>query len=191
MSVKILAINGSSRRDSLNQKLLRIAANGAAQVGAEVTFAHLADFGLPLYDGDLETDQGIPDGARNLQNLLAGHQGLLVATPEYNGGYTALLKNAIDWISRPRADGSSGVALFAGKAAALISASPGQMGGLRSQTGMRAVLDKLGMVVVPQSFALGSAHEAFDGDDQLNDRQAARLVGEVGASLFRTASRLS
>ncbi|RQR49539.1 NADPH-dependent oxidoreductase [Burkholderia sp. Bp9140] len=191
MSVKILAINGSSRRDSLNQKLLKIAARGAAEAGGEVTFVRLADFGLPLYDGDLEADEGIPGGARDLQNLLAGHQALLVATPEYNGGYTALLKNAIDWISRPRDDGSSGVALFAGKAAALISASPGQLGGLRSQTGMRAVLDKLGMIVVPQTFSLGSAHEAFDGDDQLKDRQAARLVAEVGASLFRSASRLS
>ncbi|AZQ54002.1 NADPH-dependent FMN reductase [Burkholderia cenocepacia] len=191
MSVSILAINGSSRRDSLNQKLLKIAANGAAQAGAEVTFVRLADLRLPLYDGDLETDEGIPAGARDLQDLLACHQGLLVATPEYNGGYTALLKNAIDWASRPRADGSAGVALFAGKAAALVSASPGQMGGLRSQTGMRAVLDKLGMIVVPQSFALASAHDAFDGDGQLRDRQAERLVGEVGASLFRTAARLS
>ncbi|WP_321803467.1 NAD(P)H-dependent oxidoreductase [Burkholderia sp. BCC1993] len=191
MSVRILAINGSGRRDSLNRKLLDIAARGAAEAGAEVAFVRLADFGLPLYDGDLEADEGIPAGVRHLQALLAGHQGLLVATPEYNGGYTALLKNALDWASRPCADGSSGVALFAGKAAALISASPGPMGGLRSQTGMRAVLDKLGMIVVPQSFALGAAHEAFDAEDQLKDRQAARLVGEVGASLVRVASRLS
>ncbi|MDR0246313.1 MAG: NAD(P)H-dependent oxidoreductase [Burkholderia sp.] len=191
MSVKILAINGSSRRDSLNRKLLGIAANGATAAGAAVTFVRLAAFGLPIYDGDLEADEGIPAGVRDLQALLADHQGLLVATPEYNGGYTALLKNAIDWISRPRADGSSGVALFAGKAAALISASPGQLGGLRSQTGMRAVLDKLGMIVVPQSFSLGFAHEAFDADDQLKDPQAARLAADVGAALSRTATRLA
>lgn len=162
MNIRILAISGSSRRDSLNQKLLCIAARGALDAGAEVTPVRLADFELPLYDQDLEAEYGLPEGSKALQALMARHDALLIATPQYNGGYTALLKNAIDWISRPREGGSPGVALFAGKVAALVSASPGQLGGLRSQTGMRAVLDKLAMLVIPEALALSGAHEAFE-----------------------------
>ena len=191
MSVRILCLNGSSRRESLNQKLLDIAAQGARDAGAEVTQANLADFELPIYDGDFEAERGLPNGARKLQALVDMHQALLIATPEYNGGYTALLKNAIDWISRPRADGTSGVALLTGKAAALVSASPGQLGGLRSQAGMRTALDKLGMIVIPQAFALSNAHEAFDEQRRLKDGNAARVVAGVGEALYRMALRLS
>ena len=191
MSVRILALNGSSRRESLNQKLLDIAAQGARDAGAEVTAVRLGDFDLPIYDGDFEAERGLPNGARKLQALVDMHQALLIATPEYNGGYTALLKNAVDWVSRPRSDGTSGVALMAGKAAALLSASPGQLGGLRSQAGMRTVLDKLGMLVIPQAFALGNAHEAFDAQGRLKDSHAARVVSSVGDALYRMALRLS
>lgn len=191
MDIRILAFSGSSRRESLNHKLLEIAAQGARDAGATVTVARLADFDLPIYDSDLETERGLPNGARKLQALVEMHDALLIATPEYNGGYTALLKNAIDWISRPRADGSNGVALMTGKTAALVSASPGQLGGLRSQTAMRAVLDKLGMLVIPQSFALNMAHEAFGPEGQLKDRNATRLVSGVGEALYRMALRLA
>jgi chromate reductase, NAD(P)H dehydrogenase (quinone) len=191
MAIKILAICGSARRDSLNQKVLDVAVRGAVEAGAEVTAVCLTDLALPIYDGDLEAESGLPTGAGELQALLAQHDALLIATPEYNGGYTALLKNAIDWLSRPREDGSSGVALFAGKAAALVSASPGQLGGLRSQTGMRTVLEKLGAHVIPQSFALSSAHEAFDGEGKMKDANAERLVAGVGGALSRTAAKLA
>jgi chromate reductase, NAD(P)H dehydrogenase (quinone) len=191
MSVRILAISGSSRRDSLNQKLLDVAAVGARQAGAEVTAISLADYDLPIYHGDFEADSGLPEGAKALQDLFFQHHALLIATPEYNGGYTALLKNAIDWVSRPRADGSSGVALFAGKTAALVSASPGQLGGIRSQTGMRTVLEKLGTLVIPEAFALSVAHQAFDAEGKLKDANVERAVAGVGAALYRTASRLA
>jgi chromate reductase, NAD(P)H dehydrogenase (quinone) len=171
--------------------LLAVAAQGARNAGASVTFARLADFDLPIYDGDVEAARGLPHGASKLQELVDAHDALLIATPEYNGGYTALLKNAIDWISRPRSDGSSGVALFAGKVAALVSASPGQLGGLRSQTAMRAVLDKLGMLVIPQAFALSVAHEAFDAEGQMKDHHAASAVMGIGEALYRTTSRLA
>jgi len=191
MTIKILAASGSARRGSFNQKILDLAALGATQAGAEVTAVRLADFELPLYDADLEAEQGVPGSVRALQALVAEHDALLIATPEYNGGYSALLKNAIDWISRSREDGSSGVALLSGKVAALVSASPGQLGGLRSQTGLRVVLDKLGMLVIPEAFALNVAHEAFDADGNMKDTNAARLIEAVGAALFRTASRLA
>src|ERR1700681_1888303 len=114
---RILALSGSSRHGSLNQKLLDQAALGARANGAEVTSIRLSDFELPLYDDDSEAERGLPKGAEALKALLAGHQGLLIATPEHNGGYTALLKNALDWMSRP--DGFP-----SGKLAALVSASP-------------------------------------------------------------------
>lgn len=189
MSIRILAISGSTRRDSLNQKLLNVAAIGASDAGATVTPVRLSDYELPIYDGDLEAEIGVPAQVRALQALVAAHDAVLVATPEYNGGYSALLKNAIDWISRPREDGTSGAVLFGGKVAALVSASPGQLGGLRSQVGMRAVLDKLGMLVIPESFALSAAHDAFDAEGKLKDANAEKLVRGVGAALYRTASR--
>ncbi|MCP3728536.1 NAD(P)H-dependent oxidoreductase [Paraburkholderia sp. CNPSo 3272] len=191
MSIRILTISGSSRRDSLNQKLVDVAAVGARGAGAEVTEARLANYDLPVYDSDFEVERGIPEAVRVLQELFARHDALLIATPEYNGGYTALLKNTLDWISRPRADGSSGVSLFAGKTAALVSASPGQLGGVRSQIGMRAVLEKLGTLVIPEAFALSAAHQAFDDEGKLKDKNVELAVSGVGAALVRTAARLA
>jgi len=191
VTIRILAVSGSSRRGSLNQKLLDVAARGARAAGAAVTPVRLADYALPLYDGDLEADRGVPAAARLLQADFAAHDALLIATPEYNGGYAAALKNALDWVSRPRQDGTSGVALLAGKAAALVSASPGQLGGLRSQLALRTVLDKLGVLVLPDAFALGLAHEAFDDAAELKDKAAEKAVLHVGAALCRTARRLA
>jgi chromate reductase len=190
MTVKILALSGSARRDSLNRKLLEIAVCGARDSGASVASISLADYPLPLYDGDLEADQGAPDNARALQRLFAEHDGLLIASPEHNGGYTALLKNAVDWISRPTATGESGVLLFSRKVSAVISASPGPMGGLRSVLGFRGVLEKLGSIVIPQSFSLGTAHTAFDGSVLLDEKVRAN-VRSVGAALAEMTKRLS
>jgi NAD(P)H-dependent FMN reductase len=152
---KILSMSGSSRRGSLNQKLLDQATLGAYAAGAEVTPIRLSDFALPICDADLEAEHGLPKGAQELKSLLASHHGLLIATPEHNGGYTALLKNALDWMSRP-------TGFAAGKVAALISASPGLLGGTKSQLSLQIVLHKLGVHVIPDSFALGAAHQAFD-----------------------------
>src|SRR5258707_12822916 len=114
---KIIALSGSSRRDSLNQKLLDRAVLGAREAGAEVTLIRLSDFALPIYDADWEAEHGVPEGAQKLKALLAGHQGLLIATPEHNGGFTPLLKNGVGWVSRPHRFPSR-------KGAALISAPP-------------------------------------------------------------------
>jgi chromate reductase len=191
MTVKVLALSGSARRDSLNRKLLEVAAHGAHDADGEVTFLSLADYQLPLYDGDFEKEQGVPERVRELQRLFAGCDALLIASPEHNGGYTALLKNAIDWISRPRENGESGVLLFAGKLAAVVSASPGPMGGIRSMLGMRGVLEKLGAIVIPQGFSLGVAHLAFTEDGNLADGKAETEVRLVGGSLVRFARQLS
>src|SRR3984893_6992567 len=181
--IRILALSGSSRRGSLNQKLLDRAAFGARAAGAEVTSIRLSDFELPIYDADWEADHGLPKGAQALKALLAGHQGLLIATPEHNGGYTALLKNALDWMSRPNGFAS-------GKVAALISASPGLLGGVKSQLSLQIVLNKLGVDVIPESFALGAAHQSFDAEGGLKDANVERAARGVGASLAEMVIRI-
>jgi chromate reductase, NAD(P)H dehydrogenase (quinone) len=181
--VRILALSGSSRRESLNQRLLDQAALGAHAAGAEVTSIRLSDFELPVYDADWEAEHGLPTGAEALKALLAGHQGLLIATPEHNGGYTALLKNALDWMSRPSGFPS-------GKFAALVSASPGLLGGVKSQLSLQIVLGKLGVQVIPESFALGAAHQCFDAEGGLKDANVEKAVRGVGAALAEMLTRI-
>jgi chromate reductase len=188
MQTKILCLCGSSRRDSLNQKLLEIAALGATREGGAATHIRLRDYPLPIYDGDLETAGGLPQQALELKELLAQHHALLIATPEYNGGYSGLLKNALDWMSRPTQGDSSGLRDFSGKLAALVSASPGALGGLRSQIVLQMALSKIGLLVIPDAFALSRAHEAFDEWGQLRDPTSDQLARHVGAALVRRAS---
>ena len=191
MQIKILALCGSPRRDSLNQKLLDIAALGAVDAGAQVSLIRWLDFPLPIYDGDWEAEHGLPERARALKALLAQHHALLVATPEYNGGYPALLKNALDWASRPSESDPTGLEVFAGKVAAVVSASPGALGGMRAQIALQISLNKLGLLVIPNSFALGLAHQAFDEQRHLKDGNADQNVRGVGAALVRTAIALA
>jgi chromate reductase len=191
MQIKILAFCGSSRRDSLNQKLLDIAALGALDSSAQVSKIRLLDFALPIYDGDREVEHGLPENALALKALFAKHHALLIATPEYNAGYTALLKNALDWTSRPSENDPTGLAVFSGKVAALVSASPGVLGGIRSQIALHSLLHRLGLLVIPNSFALGLAHQAFDERGLLKDANADTGVRGVGAALVKAASSLS
>src|SRR3954447_7404881 len=121
---RILAFAGSLRKDSYNKKLIKIAADAARRAGAEVTLIDLKDYPLPIYDGDLEAASGIPDNGQKLKKLFLDHDGLLLSCPEYNSSITAVLKNTIDWVSRP-APGEASLACFIGKAATLMSASPG------------------------------------------------------------------
>jgi NAD(P)H-dependent FMN reductase len=191
MTIKVLGLCGSARRDSLNRKLLEIALFGARAAGADVTQIRLTDLKLPIYDGDAEAEYGLPDGAHALKCSIAEHQALMIATPEHNGGYSALLKNAIDWISRPSDGDPTGLQITAGKLAALISASPGALGGLRSQIALQLSLSKLGVLVIPNSFALSGAHQAFDEQGCLKDTNAEKMVHEVGAALAKLATKLN
>ena len=123
MTPRILAFAGSLRRESFNKKLVPIAAKAARDAGAEVTLIDLKDFPLPLFDQDLEAGQGMPENGAKLRKLFTDHDGLLVASPEYNSSVTAVLKNVIDWVSRP-APGEPPAVAFRGKVAALMSARP-------------------------------------------------------------------
>lgn len=188
--VKVLAFAGSLRSGSLNRKLAKIAAEGAEAAGAEVTFIDLKDYPLPVYDGDLEAEQGLPANARRLKDLFIAHHGLLIASPEYNSSITAALKNTLDWISRQ--DGAeSGLLPYEGKVAGLLSASPGNLGGLRSQETTRQILVQLGTLVVSRRLAVPRAHEAFDDDGHMKDPRQTASVHAVAAEVVRVARSLN
>ena len=177
MMPRILAFAGSLRRDSFNKKLVPIAAKGAREAGAEVTLIALKDFPLPLFDQDLEAEQGMPENGKKLKQLFIDHDGLLIAAPEYNSSITAVLKNVIDWVSRP-APGEPALAAFRGKVATLMSASPGALGGLRGLVHVRSILGNIGVIVLPDQIAVAKAHEAFQPDGSLTDpKQQAGIEG--------------
>jgi len=183
-SPKILAFSGSSRRESLNRKFLAVAVQAAREAGAEVTLIELNDYELPLYNGDLEDAEGLPANARKLIDLIEAHAGLLIASPEYNSMNTPLLKNTIDWCTR--ADDNP----FTGRIAAVISASPGALGGIRSLKLAQQLLLHLGCHVVPGNAMLPQANKAFGPDGKLTDARALKTVNELAATLVETVRKL-
>lgn len=190
MSVsRLLAFAGSLRTASLNKKLLAIAAQGARDAGAEVTLIDLRELPMPIYDGDDESAHGLPENARTFKRLLMDHDGVLIATPEYNSQFPAVLKNVIDWASR-RENDEKPLAAFTGKVAGVMSASPGAFGGLRGQAMLRSQLDYLGMVIVPARIVVGRAGDAFDGEGSLKDDKQHQSVLELGAETVRFVQRL-
>lgn len=183
-SPRLLAFAGSLRAGSYNRRLIPVLAEGARAAGAQVTLIELRDYPLPIYDGDIEAE-GLPENALRLQALLGEHDGLLISTPEYNGSMPALVKNTLDWISRPMPGGRSGTTLFADKVAGIVSASPGPLGGLRSLLILRDALAKLGLIVVPQQVAVGQAADKLHDYGQLEDERAREAVHRVGAAVVR------
>jgi chromate reductase len=187
--VRVLAFAGSLRTDSLNKKLTWAAARFVEEAGAEVTLIDLRDLNLPIYDGDIEAASGIPEGGLRLKDLMVAHDALLIASPEYNSSITGALKNAIDWASR-RAPGEAPLQSFTGKVGALLSASPGTLGGLRSLLAARAILEHLGMLIIPEQFAVSRAHDAFDDAGKFKDPKQAAAVERVARRLVATTSKL-
>ena len=188
---RLLAFAGSLREGSYNRRLIPVLAEGARAAGAQVTLIELRDYPLPVYDGDIEA-AGMPPQARQLQQLMREHDGLLISTPEYNGSIPALVKNILDWISRPMEDGRMGTALFQDKVAGMVSASPSALGGLRSLLVLRDALAKLGLVVVPQQVAVGQVADKLVATGQLKDDKQRAAVHAVGAAVARlTAARLA
>ena len=180
---KILAFSGSLRAGSYNQKLVRIAAAAAEEAGAEVTLISLADFPMPIFDEDLEEKEGKPQKAKELKQLFMDHDALLIASPEYNSMITAALKNAIDWVSRPDSEDEKPLSAFAGKTAAIISASPGGYGGARSLGFLRPFLGNIKVTVLEGEFSLPKAHEAFADDGSLLDAEKAAEVKAIARKL--------
>jgi NAD(P)H-dependent FMN reductase len=192
-ALKILIIPGSARDGSFNRRLAEFAARQARAAGQEATLLDLRALNLPLYDADLEALSGVPAGALRLQQAIQASDAVLLVTPEYNGFPTPLVINAFDWLSRIPAtqEQPAGLAVTANKPAGLLSASPGAGGALRSMNFLRQYLQMaFAMVVVPQQFALGRAHEAFDATGALQDSRAVQSVETVLQSLARLAQAL-
>ena len=186
---KIIAFAGSTRAASYNKMLVRVAAEDAKNAGGEVTLIDLRDFPMPLYDGDLEESDGPPPSATQLYELMIEHQGMLLACPEYNSSITGVLKNTIDWVSRPR-EGEPPLAAFTGKVAALLSASPGALGGLRGLVHVRSILGNIGVTVIPNQIAVSKAMEVFGADGSLKDARLAAKIASLAGELVETTRKL-
>jgi NAD(P)H-dependent FMN reductase len=181
----ILVFAGSIRTGSYNRLLGRAVADALAAAGAEVTFADLRDYPMPVYDGDLEAAGGLPPNAKVFKELLRAHEIIVIASPEYNGSFTALLKNAIDWTSRPE-PGEPPLAVYRGKTAAILSASPGAGGGRRGLRHLRELLEMMGVQVIAEQVSIARSNEAFDGAGHLlRPEDAAALHAAVSTLLHQ------
>jgi NAD(P)H-dependent FMN reductase len=176
--MNLLGISGSLRKGSFNSALLRTA-SGLMPAGAKLEIASIA--GIPLYDGDLEAELGLPAAVVALKQSIAASDGLLFATPEYNNGIPGPFKNAIDWASRPTADIAR---IFGGRPVAVVGASQGRFGTILSQNAWLPVLHKLGTVHWSGASLMisGAAREFTDGelsDEAQRERLRAFLAGFV------------
>jgi len=188
---KILAFAGSARKDSWNKTLVKIAAEGASAAGAEVTVIDLADFPMPIFDQDLESSEGMPEHAARFKQLLIEHDGLLIASPEYDSAFSPLLKNAIDWASRSTEEGEQALSAYSGKVAAIMATSPGGLGGIRGLVFLRMLLGNIGVTVIPAQQAIPAAHSAFNDDGALADERKQNAVMALGATVVDMAKRLN
>lgn len=185
--LRVLIIPGSARAGSWNGKLAQAAAAAVREQGAQATVTDLRALALPVYDGDLEAASGVPAGAKTLLAQIAAHAAVVVVSPEYNAFPPPLLINAIDWVTRlPEHKAAMG-----GKPTALLSASPGALGGMRSLLSLRSFLAlNPGMLVLPQQFALSRADQAFTAEGTLADGQQAKALQGVVSALLHTAGAL-
>lgn len=184
---RILCFAGSTRSGGFNQALAGVMAKKLSLMEMDVTYLNLTDYPLPLFNADDEKEKGLPDNAVKLAKLMAEHDGIFIASPEYNGSVTPLMKNTIDWVSRVPAEGRHP---YRTPVFAIGAASPGQMGGMRSLAHFRQILVALGAIVIPEQVSVGNAGSAFDDKGDLKeDRQSAFLEG-CAHKLIQTAQRL-
>lgn len=186
--IRILVLSGSIRAGSYNTKLAALAAKTAAMADAKVTQISLADYPLPIYDGDLEADTGVPENARKLKAVFQQHNGVFIASPEYNTAVTPLLKNTLDWVSRLSDKGEPPAAAFRNRVFALGAASIGALGGIRGLIGLRTILEiGLGALVIPNMATVPNAASAFDAHGHLANERTAGLLQETVARLIEEA----
>ncbi len=181
---KVLAFAGSTRKDSYNKKLLAEAVSVARRMGAEVTVIDLKEFPMPFYDADLEAQDGLPLHAKRLRDLMIEHDCVIIASPQYNGSVSAVLKNSLDWASRSEGGEASRDA-FKGKKFAIMSASPKKKGGLNGLSHLRYVIEDCGGSVLEQQVTVGNAPSAFTLDGKLeSEKTQEELIQEITV-LFR------
>lgn len=179
--MRVLAFAASRRASSLNRRLIHLAAEIVRGKGADVDLAEFGEFEMPIYDGDLDHDSGLPRGALELKRRVIAADALIVATPEYNYSISGALKNAIDWVSRARPMPWRGKSLY------LLSASPSPMGGIRGLWQTRIPFEGCGALVFPDMFALAHAHEAFDEKGRLKDHALAERLEKELSGFVRLA----
>jgi NAD(P)H-dependent FMN reductase len=189
-ALKILVIPGSLRSGSLNARLAAVAARELALMGAEVTRISLADFPLPIYDGDLQAKSGVPRHAVNLKRMMAGHHGVLIVSPEYNSSVPALVKNTIDWISRVQDAHESRGEVFRGRVFAIASASGGRLGGIRALAALRLILSACHATVIPNQLALSFADQAYDEMDGLKSAADSEALKALARQLIDVSQRM-
>ena len=188
--MKILVFAGSARRESFNKRLIAIAAKELRQLGAEVTEFDFGEHPMPLYDGDLEAQSGLPDNAQRFKNALIAHDGFVIASPEYNSAYSPLLKNAIDWASRATDADEASLLAYRGKTAALLATSPGGLGGLRALVPLRMLLANIGVNVLPRQLAIPTAHEVFADAESFAQSQYQQELNALCADFCEFTRRL-
>ena len=187
---RILVFAGSARDASLNKKLARVAAKVVNEQGGEATYIDLRDYPMPIYEGDLEEREGMPEAARRLRELFVSHPAFLIVSPENNGSIPSLLKNALDWLSRDT-EGKSGLEPYRGKIVALMAASPGAFGGVMALGHLRQSLTKLFAHVIPDQFPLPKADQAFGEDGSLTQAWQQKSVQNVVRQLVETTKRMT
>lgn len=187
---KLLFLAGSARKGSINKKLAQLASHMAEDAGAEAHFIDLADYPLPLFCEDLEEAEGLPENVKKLKAMFIDSDGFFIASPEYNSGITPLLKNLIDWVSRPHTENEKPLAAYKGKIAALGAVTPGALGGIRALPNLRFILSNIGVHVIPDQVAVSNGFNAFDEDGNLSDERQAEFLKATIETFIRTASSL-
>lgn len=189
--MKILILSGSARQESFNAKLAELAIAHAKGKGVDVDYATGAQLReLPMFDQDQEAREGMPPVAKGLKHRFQTADAVVLACPEYNSSVTPLLKNALDWVSRPETDEEPDLIAYKGKVAGLLAASPGQLGGLRGLVHVRSILGNIGVIVVPTQLAVPKAMEAFDDQGNLKDAKQAKSLAKVVDEVIRVAAAL-
>lgn len=184
---RILVFAGSVRSGAYSGRTADVAQKTLAVQGAEVTRVSLLDYPLPIFDQDMERETGVPDNAMRLARHIAGHDGVLIATPEYNGSIPPLLKNAIDWASRVRRADGRPFHPLTGKPAGLCSSSEGHFAGIRAINHLRAVLVRCRMAVVTPECSVPNGADAFDADGAFVDTHLQQSMELLCRTLLETA----
>lgn len=188
---KILVFAGSVRSGAFSGRAADVAQKTLAMQGGEVTRISLADYPLPIMDEDLEREHGIPENAVRAARHIAAHDGVLIATPEYNGSIPPLLKNTVDWVSRVRHDGRNPFRPLEGKPVGLCSSSRGRYGGIRAIAHLRAVLVRCRMEVVSPECSVPEGERAFDENGEFFDKRMQQSMEHLCRTLLEAARRSS
>ena len=187
---KILAFAGSLRKESYNKKLVKHAIRGAEAAGGEVTYIDLYDFPLPVYNADIEENEGLPANAIKIKELMWASDGFIISSPEYNSSISAVLKNTIDWASRKASPDEVYLSCFIDKVALLLSTSPGPLGGLRGLVHLRSILENIHTFVLPGQISISNAAEAFDSQGNLKNSEDGKTIEKLSEKFVSTISKL-